>query len=340
LADLALNVAKLVVAGLVSFWVLIGLQVVLSDSATRFAWHSRGLFQKSSPAAAFAQTLASALFWFLPPALVVGLLIWLVPRFAAGAFHGWGAWVGVGLAALAAVLALIATPRAERMGQFYGEHREELAPKLGIRQQSYLKAYRDAWDALEKAKPAATSAEAEAADEPPHLDFEVLAVERGRMVTDAAPWTADGGDWTVLRCRTTAAPAASFAIAERSGESKGDVPFAWGEARLWVPTASDGARLADAIGDAFLVRGGRTTAPGGSPRAPLSFNTAVLSRATALQPDGSFAGSGSWTATKWFFEEATEFYVNWSVAEKKGRFSEKDEDYRSDLYAAFRGLAG
>jgi len=340
MANVALNVAGLVVAGLVAFWLLIGLQVVGYDSVTRFAWHRRGVFRSSSVALALVHSLFPALFWFAPPALVVGLLAWLFPKFFAGSLHGWGAWVGIAIALIAAILALIGTPRAERRGQFYEEQREALSPKLSVRQQSYLKPYRDAWDDLQKAKQAGTieAQGGDELDEQPHLDFQVLSVARGRQLTEEPPYTKDGGDWTLLSCRTSQAPTASFFIAERSGEPKDDIPFAWGEARLWVPTAADGARLADAIGDAFLVRRGRKTAPGQGPSAPLSFGTAVLSRATAIQPDGSFSGTGSWTASKWFFEEATEFYVNWSVEEKKGRFAEKDEDYRSDLYAAFRGL--
>jgi hypothetical protein len=133
-------------------------------------------------------------------------------------------------------------------------------------------------------------------------------------------------------------PAARFSFAERGGAPKGDIPLAWGEARLWVPTAEDGAHLATAIGDAFRVGSRQGRATEGAPASPLAFGTAVLSRSTQPRADGSLSGEGSWTATKWFYEEATEVFVNWSAEEATGYFAEKDEEYRSDLHAAFRAL--
>jgi hypothetical protein len=143
----------------------------------------------------------------------------------------------------------------------------------------------------------------------------------------------------VCTCRALAGAKAAFYFAERSGEPKDDgAPFAWGEARLWVPSADDGADLAEAIADAFRVTKGRARAEGKAAARPVSFGTVVLSRGTAPAPKGGFSGEGSWTASKWFYEEAIEFYVNWSLDEKKGSFAEKDEDSGPEVYAAFRAL--
>lgn len=172
------------------------------------------------------------------------------------------------------------------------------------------------------------------------LAFEILDVDRGQQLVDEPPYTRDGGDWTVCTCRALAGSKAAFYFAERSGDPPEGVPFAWGEARLWVPSAGDGAALAEAIADAFHVTSGRGRAAGSAPARPLSFGTVVLGRSTAPRPDGSFGGDGSWTASKWSYEEAIEFYVNWSLDEKKGSFAEKDQDYGPEVYAAFRALVG
>ncbi len=64
----------------------------------------------------------------------------------------------------------------------------------------------------------------------------------------------------------------------------------------------------------------------------------MLGRSTAPRPEGGFAGDGSWTASKWFYEEAIEFYVNWSLDEKMGSFAEKDESSGPEVYSVFRAL--
>ena len=228
---------------------------------------------------------------------------------------------------------LVGTPREERLAGFYRDHREKLKTRLVIRQQSYLKPFREAWEAAEKKaqqeKQKAPAAPAPAPqDAQARLAFEILDVDRGQQLLDEPPYTRDAGDWTVCTCRALAGSRPAFYFAERSGEPTEGAPFTWGEARLWVPSAGDGAELAEAIGDAFRVTNGRSRAAGKAPARPLSFGTVVLGRSTAPRPDGSFGGDGSWTASKWSYEEAIELYVNWSLDEKKGSFAEKDQDQR------------
>lgn len=341
MAEVALNLVALVVWGVIAAWCLMAMQFVAYDAITRLAWHRRGLFLESSLAGSLGRGFGAALLWLLPPALLVGLLHRFSPGALPWALQGWGFWTGFGLALALALLLLVGTSREERRAAFYGDHRDKLKTRLVLRQKSYLKPFREAWEAAEKkareAKPQAPGAKAE--DAQAHLDFEILDVDRGQQVADEPPYARDGGDWTVCTCRLAGSKAA-FYFAERSGEPEDAIPFAWGEARLWVPSAGDGVELAEAIGDAFRVTQGRSRAEGSAPTRPLAFGTVVLSRATAPQPDGSFAGSGSWTASKWSYEEAIELYVNWSLEEKQGRFAEKDEDNRSEVYAAFRALAG
>jgi len=48
---------------------------------------------------------------------------------------------------------------------------------------------------------------------------------------------------------------------------------------------------------------------------------------------------GGWTKTKWTGEDGSpEFYVNWSLKEKRGVIVEKGEAYRKDLLAMFASL--
>ncbi len=343
MAELALNLVALVAAGVVALWSLLAVQHTGKDALTRLAWHRRGVFLDSSLLGCLGQALGSVAAWLAAPALATGLVHYFAPGALPWATARWGLWTGVSAAVVLTLLVLIGTTREERMAGFYADNRGRLKTKLVLRQLSYLKPFREAWEAAEKkaaeaAKPAPAAPAVPPGDEPPRLDFEILDVDRAQKLSDTAPYASEGGDWTVCTCRLVSGSKAAFYMAERSGEPGKDVPFAWGEARLWVPTATDGADLAEAIGDAFRVSKGRARAGGGLPAHPLRFGTAVLSRATSPRPDGSFAGTGSWTASKWFYEEAVELYVAWSLGERLGRFAEKDEGHRDALYATFRAL--
>ncbi len=342
MAQVALNIVALVASCALALWMLMALQFVVYDTITRIAWQRRELYVDMSLAGALMRSVVSLLLWFIVPAIVVGLVQYFSPEALPWAVQRWGFWSGVAVASALVLLVVLGTTREERMATFYGEQRAALKTRLVIRQQSYLKPFREAWEAAEKArqeaeKKAPASANA-AGDTRPHLDFEILDVDRGQQLVDEPPYSKDGGDWTVCTCRLLSGSRAAFYFAERSGPSGDGAPFAWGEAKLWVPSVGDGADLAEAIGDAFRVTKGRSRVSGSMPAPPLGFGTAVLSRATSPRPDGSFAGSGSWTACKWFYEEATEFYVNWSLDEKRGGFAEKDEDHAAELYAALRRL--
>jgi hypothetical protein len=345
MAEVALNLVALVVGGVIALWCLLALQFLGYEATCRLAWHRRGLFLESSLRGWLWDSSLRALIWLGPPALLVSVLHYFSPGVLPWVLPRWGFWSGFAVAAVLALLVLVGTTREERRADFYRDNREKLKTRLVIRQQSYLKPFREAWEAAEKkAQPdqeQAQAAPAEASEDAlAHLDFEILDVDRRQQIGDAPPYASDGGDWTVCTCRILVGSRAAFYFAERSGEPAPAVRFAWGEAKLWVPTARDGADLAEAIGDAFRVTQGRGRATGSAPARVLSFGTAVLSRGTAAQPDGSFAGTGSWTASKWFYEEAIELYVNWSLDERRGRFAEKDEDFAPGVYAAFRTLVG
>jgi hypothetical protein len=342
MAQVALNLVAFVASCALALWTLMALQFVVYDAITRLAWQRRELFLDMSLAGAVWRGILSLLLWLSLPAIVVSLVLNFAPEALPWAVERWGFWSGVAVAAVLVLLVVLGTTREERMAGFYGEHRAVLKARLVIRQQSYLKPFREAWEASEKARQAVeknrAAPAATAADEQASLDFEILDVDLGQQIVDAPPYAKDGGDWTVCTCRLLSGGRAAFYFAERGAPSADGAPFAWGEARMWVPSVADGADLAEAIGDAFRVTQGRSRASGSMPAAPLSFGTAVLSRATAPRPDGSFAGTGSWTASKWFYEDAAELYVSWSLDEKRGRIAEKDEGHAPELYAAFRRL--
>jgi hypothetical protein len=358
--QVVLNLVLAVVGLFVTLWVSSILVVVAFELATRLAWIRRGVLGDSSSAGAIGKALLGLLMGLGPLAILVGLLWWFAPSALGWVAHGWGLWAGVGLGAL---WELIHWRRpGERLAgmrvEFYGENKDAIPARIGARQSAYVKRYRLEWELAEAAAAAEAEAAEDGADEQdeedeedgedyeteddhelPHLDFVILAAHEGQRVQAEPPYFAKGGDWTVLSCRTATEPAAAFFLAEKSGPPKGDLPLAWGEGRIWVATAEDGRRLAEAVAAAFRVpaQGSRAA---GKPGAPLTFGTAVFSRTTAPQPDGSLSGEGTWTASKWTFEEATEVFVNWSRAEKAGRFAEKDEEHREDLYEAFSRLAG
>ncbi len=354
--NLLLNVAAMPVAAFLAYWVPFGLRVWSYDTFTSLAWHRRRIFKQPSYGGAVFRGVIFASIPLTPPVLVFGGLWLFKPAVLAWAWHAWGAWAGAAIGLLAALMALLGTSSEERRATFYDENRNEIAPKLGVRQASYLKPFLEAWEA-QQAKTAAGAQEGDAeeaedeeagddseargSDVPqPRLDFEILEVATGQGVTEAPPYRCDGGDWTVCTCRTSSEPPALFVFGERSRKPTGAMPFAWGEARLWVASTEDGAHLADGLSRAFLVPPRKPIVAGAALCAPLAFNTAVLSREAAPQADGSLTQGGTWTASKWFYEEATEFYVNWSTEEKFGYFAEKDESHRPDLAAAFRRLAG
>jgi hypothetical protein len=166
------------------------------------------------------------------------------------------------------------------------------------------------------------------------LPLKIVKSHTRQKPLEQAPWHGDGGDWTFLDCQLAKDATTAVVIGVRARTAAtGDSPFAWGEAIVAVSEAQAGGRFVDAFAKAFQ----QTVPPshGNKPPGRLNANTAVLG--SNLKPDrqGGFREqNGTWTATKWFFGEESgeaEVFFNYSVAEKKAEFSEKDADYREAL---------
>jgi hypothetical protein len=219
--------------------------------------------------------------------------------------------------------------------RFLITHEEDLPERLTPRQDAYVRHYRKMTQSLEETP-------AESADEPVdgegRLGFAIERVAEQQELRDQPPGFAPGGDWCVLACRIEHhGRPARFFLAERSGPTGKDLPIAWGEGRLWAHGSADGAALLEAFKEAFPTEESVEADPGAT--GPLAASTVVLGRGLQRQKD-RFAGKGTWTATKWTFDEAEELFVNWSMPEKRGEFAEKDDVFRPGLRAAFAALTG
>jgi len=338
---LVLNLLAAPMAYWIASLVLRRIDLLAYYVAASIGWSRRGI----ASAGSLMPALIGATIVVLIPLLVIAPLGWALGRWAPGVggwiLGSWGVWVG-GAVALLLEVAHHVVPEARKhrltvyRASFIDMQKESIAPNLSVRQRTYLKVFETALANREasKVEPEATMPTGGARIQPgtiddwPHLEFEILDA-RARQPLASEP---NGGEWTVLRCRLLSDEKAVFFLAERSGAVSGDVPMAWGEARLWVESAEDAGGLVAAFTRAFLGRPRTRTLTKPSP--PLCFSTVVLSRDAGRSSEGGLVGGGgSWTATKWFYEEADEIFVNWSVEEKRGEFGEKDEAYRNGLVA-------
>ncbi|MCB9680147.1 MAG: hypothetical protein H6733_01625 [Alphaproteobacteria bacterium] len=169
---------------------------------------------------------------------------------------------------------------------------------------------------------------------PGTLAFTIAAVHGGQTATDAPPWHADGGDWTFVDAKTADGVAFVLGWHETGRFDLGGSTMVMQEAVLAAPTPADGAGLATALGAALhapVPAGDPGTSPG-----RLEATAVVLAEHAARSDGGSFSGTGTWDASKWTFERgghASEIFVNVSVADQRGEFSEKDAVYNADLVA-------
>ncbi|HEY4058687.1 MAG TPA: hypothetical protein VGM39_18870 [Kofleriaceae bacterium] len=114
----------------------------------------------------------------------------------------------------------------------------------------------------------------------------------------------------------------------------GEDGFGFGKIMLVPTTSEGGAKLVTG-----LAKGLSTTVPApatGGILQPTSVAVAVLGHDVAALDNG-MGGSGTWQATKLFCSageiDSAELFFNWSVAEKRGVFGQKDEDYNKDVVA-------
>lgn len=188
----------------------------------------------------------------------------------------------------------------------------------------------------------APTAKTEPVAAPRELAFAIEEAWQRRRMTDAAPWYEEGGDWTVLRCRTVGKDSAGFFMAIREGRPTA-APIKWSEGRLWVSEVPAGEALLKAFQAAFpaprSLLGRRKRFRGGSAVSPpTAFGVAVLGERVARPATGVLRSEGGWTGTKWTDDLGAELFVHWNIEEKAGMFGEKDEAYRKDLVERIASL--
>ncbi|MEO8501551.1 MAG: hypothetical protein ABI565_11600 [Vicinamibacteria bacterium] len=287
-----------------------------------------------------------------PITLALGVL-WLVPGALAWVSRSWGV-----LAALVLALAELGFFMASSalnegaMADVYAETHPKFRKNLSGWQEKEVAPFREAWrkalaaavaqeikniDAEDDDGPAGTTFEGRGSGGDEYaalgLEFEILQSWHGQQTLEGPPYFQAGGEWAVLKCRTRTEPPGTFWFAETSPVLSGDPPFAFGDGRMWTDSEFDAANLCRAVSAAF--KPGAEISSIALPPGPLKFGTAVLSRSTAPLAGGGFAGTGSWTATKWTTEDGSEVFLNWSAASKRGNFSEKDECYADGVCEAF-----
>jgi hypothetical protein len=147
-----------------------------------------------------------------------------------------------------------------------------------------------------------------------------FAIERAytrQRITRSKPYFEKGGSWTILRCVLDEGGTFFLAVDEYSAEG-----------RLWVDGVEAGERVLKAIRKAFPVRGAKAPSRGTRTAGPVTLDVVLLG--SGVEESGQ--GKGTWTISKWTGEDGVpEFFVNWSLAEKRGSMVEKDEGYRKDL---------
>jgi hypothetical protein len=172
-------------------------------------------------------------------------------------------------------------------------------------------------------------------DEAPRLRFRILAVYPKHKPAARPPYHEPGGTWTFFDAQTLGEDPATFSAGVDDGKPMvGDIPIGFGDAQLAVADGANGARLVDALARAF----GQKPPPAGAkhPRAPLKVRAALLGRGVGRGGGGGFSGTGTWVATKLFFDDGkryAEVFFNYDPITKQGEFSEKDSDYDADLVA-------
>jgi hypothetical protein len=170
--------------------------------------------------------------------------------------------------------------------------------------------------------------------EAPKLSFAIDSIYERHQPSNAAPWHQPGGDWTFFDAHLERGTQFTFGFQQKPNSGSEDMGFSFGKGQLTVPDAEAGAHLLDAFARVF---GGQAPAPGSrQPLVAQPISLAVLARSAERNDDGSFSGTGPWTATKLFLQRPgieAEVFFNFDLAGKHGEFSEKDAEYATDMLA-------
>jgi hypothetical protein len=167
------------------------------------------------------------------------------------------------------------------------------------------------------------------ADADPRLPFRITRLYPGEAPSDRAPWHGGKGNWIFFDAETPGGGAFTAGIEIKA--ARDDSPIRFGKAIIVAPDRVRAERLVGEIAAAYHASAPQAAAHP-RPSAPLQVPIAVLGENTACRPGGGCGGSGSWTATKWFFADGeVEVFVNLDFTGKQGEFAEKDEGYRAGM---------
>jgi hypothetical protein len=165
------------------------------------------------------------------------------------------------------------------------------------------------------------------------LPFDIGTVYEQRQPTKVAPFHRPGGEWTYFDAKLKDGTEFTVGLVETGRFDVGDgLSMTMVEAMLHVPTNDAGARLSHAFAQTFGAKVPSPRAKRGPPQ-PLIINSVNLGE-NVRRTAGGFGGKGTWTASKWTLERnhhAAEVYFNFSLAEKKGEWSQKDSMYDDDV---------
>jgi hypothetical protein len=277
------------------------------------------------------------------------LVAWWIPGGLDWVARSWGVKAGILVGFLEfGLFAFTSSGRAMSYAAVYKAYADKFPKRPSAWQEKELAPYRKAHadeEESETATPATAPVQAAGAgsavfqggaegfDPPARIDFSILETHPNVELTETAPYFKPGATWSAFKCRTSSEPPATFWFAEKSGPLSGDPPFAFGDSKMWSATPEDGANLCRAIVRTFHPSLSEYTVE--APSGVMTLSTAVFSRSTSPMPNGGFSGKGSWTATKWFTEDGSEFFFNWSASAGQGHFSEKDELYAEGICEAF-----
>ena len=162
----------------------------------------------------------------------------------------------------------------------------------------------------------------------PELAFAIDRVYEHAQPAATPPYHAAGGTWTYFDAHVASDPAATFTVGVPALDGGGPEGMSFAKAMLAPTTAAAGTRVVQDFARAFSVPV-PASAPAGR-LGPMRVEMAVLGTGIADEGNG-YGGSGTWTATKWFFTtddaDDLEVFFNFSLADKRGVWSEKDADY-------------
>jgi hypothetical protein len=175
----------------------------------------------------------------------------------------------------------------------------------------------------------------------PTLAFTISNIRPAVRFSTTAPYFQPGGTWTAFDCSFEKDSQAMLTVAVAPADPKNktideeeEIPVHFAKAAIVAPDRATGERILGLFGAEFapapVARSPQALKPMEVPIALLGEKLARTSRAF------TGAGTGTWTATKFFFSQQGydgEVFFNFDLTNRKGEFADKDPDYDKDLVA-------